>query len=84
MSAYCSSAPFYVSYKLLFELPPWLLVQHLWKTVFSRDSSYRPFHLVEQQKKVLYTVNARMKTILYFVFLLEFRLIRFGFLVCYL
>lgn len=27
---------FYVFYELLFELPPWLLVQHLWKTVFKR------------------------------------------------
>lgn len=44
--SYSSLPPFLnASYKFLFELPPWLLVQHVWKTVFSREHSTDSFIL---------------------------------------
>lgn len=53
-----SSVVLFISYKLLFELSPWLLVQHLWRTAFSRDHSCRLFHPVKNDcvRLLLHTI----------------------------
>lgn len=53
--SHSSLLPF-ILYKLLFESSPWLLVQHLWKTVFSRDRSYFQtlFHPVKRWRATGY------------------------------